>query len=207
MNCCSPARIAAGRADRQFGGHGGATCTGPGRRLSRRNLRSKAGGSRLPCAGSGRRVRTWLPVSTAPVASGETVPAPRSAGTRRSRRIARFSRTTNWARSPTAARRGAGPNRPHRPRLGRRRHVGKPQSARVRRRGHRPAANGQRDRTPSALAEQAPVAAITPVEILAAADALAGPGQSSRAHGWPRVVAVLARRAIRGSAAPILGPA
>ena len=37
---------------------------------------------------------------------------------------------------------------------------------------------------------------MTPVQILAAADALAGPGRSGRAHGWPRVVAVLARHAI-----------
>ena len=37
---------------------------------------------------------------------------------------------------------------------------------------------------------------MTPVEILAAADSLAGPGRSARAHGWPRVVAVLARHAI-----------
>ena len=37
---------------------------------------------------------------------------------------------------------------------------------------------------------------MTPVQILAAADALAGPGRSSRAHGWSRVVAVLARHAI-----------
>lgn len=37
---------------------------------------------------------------------------------------------------------------------------------------------------------------MTPVEILAAADALAKPGQSGRAHGWPRVVAILARHAI-----------
>ena len=37
---------------------------------------------------------------------------------------------------------------------------------------------------------------MTPVEILAAADALAKPGRRSRAYGWPRVVAVLARHAI-----------
>ena len=37
---------------------------------------------------------------------------------------------------------------------------------------------------------------MTPVQILAAADALAGPGRSGRVHGWPRVVAVLARHAI-----------
>ena len=37
---------------------------------------------------------------------------------------------------------------------------------------------------------------MTPMEILAAADALVGPNESSRAHGWPRVVAVLARNAI-----------
>ena len=40
------------------------------------------------------------------------------------------------------------------------------------------------------------VASMTPMEILAAADALVGPNESSRAHGWPRVVAVLARNAI-----------
>ena len=38
--------------------------------------------------------------------------------------------------------------------------------------------------------------AMTPAQILAAADALAGPRHSGRAHGWPRVVAVLARHAI-----------
>ena len=37
---------------------------------------------------------------------------------------------------------------------------------------------------------------MTPVEILAAADALAGPERSSSALGWPRMVAVLARHAI-----------
>ena len=37
---------------------------------------------------------------------------------------------------------------------------------------------------------------MTPVQILAAADALARPGRSGRVHGWPRVVAVLARHAI-----------
>ena len=37
---------------------------------------------------------------------------------------------------------------------------------------------------------------MTPMEILAAADALVGPDESSRAHGWPRVAAVLARHAI-----------
>ena len=37
---------------------------------------------------------------------------------------------------------------------------------------------------------------MTPAQILAAADALAGPGHSGRPHGWPRVVAVLARHAI-----------
>ncbi len=37
---------------------------------------------------------------------------------------------------------------------------------------------------------------MTPVEILEAADALAGTERSSAAHGWPRVVAVLGRHAI-----------
>ena len=37
---------------------------------------------------------------------------------------------------------------------------------------------------------------MTPVEILAAADALAGSGSSTRVHGWPRVAALLARHAI-----------
>ena len=74
--------------------------------------------------------------------------------------------------------------------------MGEPRSARGRRSGRGPAAAGQRDRAPGALAQQAPVAAMTPVQILAAADALAGPGWSGRAHGWPRVVAVLARHAI-----------
>ena len=37
---------------------------------------------------------------------------------------------------------------------------------------------------------------MTPAEILAAANALARPGRNTRAHGWPRVVAVLARHAI-----------
>ncbi|MDE0446988.1 MAG: hypothetical protein OXH96_09975 [Spirochaetaceae bacterium] len=37
---------------------------------------------------------------------------------------------------------------------------------------------------------------MTPVAILAAADALAGLGRSTRVDGWPRVAAVLARHAI-----------
>jgi hypothetical protein len=40
---------------------------------------------------------------------------------------------------------------------------------------------------------------MTPAQILAAADALAEPGQSTGTHGWPRVVAVLARHAIEES--------
>ena len=44
-------------------------------------------------------------------------------------------------------------------------------------------------RTLGAVVEQAPVAAMTPEEVLAAADALGKPGRSSRAYGWPRVVA------------------
>ena len=40
---------------------------------------------------------------------------------------------------------------------------------------------------------------MTPVEILASADALSKPGRSTRTPGWPRVVAVLARHAIEES--------
>ena len=46
------------------------------------------------------------------------------------------------------------------------------------------------------MAEHAPVAAMTPVEILEAADTLLGTKRNTRAHGWPRVVAVLGRHAI-----------
>ena len=46
------------------------------------------------------------------------------------------------------------------------------------------------------MAEHALVAAMTPVEILEAADALVGTKRSTGAPGWPRVVAVLGRHAI-----------
>ena len=91
---------------------------------------------------------------------------------------------------------GAGTNQPLRPGLGRHRQMGEPRDTRRRRCFSGPIVDGQLDRTPDAMAEQAPVAAMAPVEILEGADALAGTKGSSRSSGWPRVVAVLGRHAI-----------